>query len=114
MRRNNTARCWCARADSGKAAQFTDKRRKKHDDGDARERLAQHRSCCNPMVRTFLCQCYTAHELFSLVVDLLNKFSVKDNPPAQDGLTVEVCERIITSLLLEKVIATDPIWNAYE
>jgi hypothetical protein len=39
---------------------------------------------------------------------------VKDNPPAKDGLTSDDCERIITSLLLEKVIATNPVWNAYE
>jgi hypothetical protein len=42
------------------------------------------------------------------------EYSVKDNPPAKDGLSVEECERIITSLLLEKVLATNPIWNAYE
>jgi hypothetical protein len=39
--------------------------------------------------------------------------SVKDNPPAKDGLSVEDCERIIVSLLLEKVLSTNPIWNAY-
>jgi hypothetical protein len=39
---------------------------------------------------------------------------VKENPPAKDGLTVEECERIIISLLLENVLATNPIWNAYE
>jgi hypothetical protein len=39
---------------------------------------------------------------------------VKNNPPAKDGLSLDDCERIITSLLLEKVLATNPVWNAYE
>lgn len=40
--------------------------------------------------------------------------SVKDNLPGKDDLTAEDCERIIVSLLLEKVFATNPIWNAYK
>jgi hypothetical protein len=40
--------------------------------------------------------------------------SVKNNPPSKDGLNLDDCERIITSLLLEKVLATNPVWNAYE
>ena len=39
---------------------------------------------------------------------------MKSNPPAKDGLTTDDCERIITSLLLEKVLSTNPVWNAYE
>jgi len=41
-------------------------------------------------------------------------FSILDNPPAKDGISLDSCERIIISLLLENVLATNPIWNAYE
>jgi hypothetical protein len=40
--------------------------------------------------------------------------SVKENPPAKDGLSVEDCERIIVSLILEKVFAPKIVWGAYE
>lgn len=39
---------------------------------------------------------------------------MQDNPPGKDGLSVDSCERIIISLLLENVLAPNPVWSAYE
>jgi hypothetical protein len=60
-----------------------------------------------PCIESEKCPCLTILQMYS-------NFSVKDNPPGKDGLSTDDCERIVTSLLLEKVIATNPKWNAYE
>ena len=58
-----------------------------------------------------------SHSLFS--VSAIMTFdqiiiSVKENPPAKDGLSADDCERIIISLILENIIQPSPVWNAYE
>jgi len=40
--------------------------------------------------------------------------SVKDNTPRKEGLTGDDCERIVVSMLLSNILATDAKWTAYE
>ncbi|GKZ00452.1 hypothetical protein MPSEU_000997700 [Mayamaea pseudoterrestris] len=39
---------------------------------------------------------------------------IKDNPPNKDGLSVEDCERIVISMILENIFAPHVVWGAYE
>lgn len=41
-------------------------------------------------------------------------FSVKENPPAKDDLTVTECERIVIMLLVEGILDYYLVFNAYE
>jgi hypothetical protein len=40
--------------------------------------------------------------------------SVKDNPPAKDGLSVDECEHIVVSMILENILDIAPEWGTYE
>jgi hypothetical protein len=39
---------------------------------------------------------------------------IKDNPPAKDDLSVDECEHIVVSMIVERVLEISPVWGSYE
>jgi hypothetical protein len=56
----------------------------------------------------------TTYDLTPTTFSVSLSFSVQDYPPSMNGLTLDECERIIISLLLESVFEPKVVWGPYE